>query len=554
MRIRGARTWALAAVAAVVAGTLAALPSPPRIAPTPSWRQAATEVRGAYHVHTIRSDGGGTVDDAAAGAARAGLQFVILSDHGDGTRRPDPPAYRHGVLCIDAVEISTRSGHYGVIGLGQAPYPLGGEARDVVEDVRRLGGFGIANHPLSPKAGLAWTDWEQPVDAIEWLNDDSLWRDAPRFRLALAAWTFAFRPAASLVSLYGRPAALDRADRTASRRRVVLIAGADVHSRIGSRSGNWYVRVPSYESAFETASIRVRIGAPLGGDAATDADAIVRAIRAGHLHSVVDGLAGPGAFDFAAASGGVSAGEGDRLPLSGAVTVRAIANTPEGGFIVLLRDGREIDRVSGGRLVYAGNRQGVYRAEVRLRALRGDGWVPWIVGNPVYVGTIDEPDPAPPAVAGEARPVADDLQAWRVEAGEGSSGSVERDGPGVMLRYALAGRPGPPPDVSFVVRAFLDPRAEGFSFVGRADRPMRVVLRVRTGTDRGGATIGRSVYLDEMPREVTVAVSDMRPVSASAPPSPGGLRDARIVVDTTNTRRGESGHLSVEGLRVIVPR
>ena len=55
-------------------------------------------VFGAYHVHSARSDGSGTPDEIAAAAARAGLRFVILTDHGDATRAPDPPAYRHGVL------------------------------------------------------------------------------------------------------------------------------------------------------------------------------------------------------------------------------------------------------------------------------------------------------------------------------------------------------------------------------------------------------------------------------------------------------------------------
>ena len=38
-------------------------------------------VRGAIHVHTRRSDGTGTVDEVAGAAARAGLNFVILTDH-----------------------------------------------------------------------------------------------------------------------------------------------------------------------------------------------------------------------------------------------------------------------------------------------------------------------------------------------------------------------------------------------------------------------------------------------------------------------------------------
>ena len=94
--------------------------------------------RGVVHVHSNRSDGSGTIDEIAAAASRAGLQFVVVTDHGDGTRPVLAPAYRHGVLVIDGVEISTTHGHYLGLGLGQTPYRLAGDAADVVEDVRRL--------------------------------------------------------------------------------------------------------------------------------------------------------------------------------------------------------------------------------------------------------------------------------------------------------------------------------------------------------------------------------------------------------------------------------
>ena len=57
---------------------------------------------------------------------RAGLKFIVVTDHGDATRAPDPPVYRDGVLCLDAVEISTAGGHYIALDMPKAPYPLGG--------------------------------------------------------------------------------------------------------------------------------------------------------------------------------------------------------------------------------------------------------------------------------------------------------------------------------------------------------------------------------------------------------------------------------------------
>src|SRR5262245_41987537 len=53
-------------------------------------------IPGIIHVHTNRSDGRATAKEVAAAAARAGLKFVVFTDHGDATVTPDPPIYRSG--------------------------------------------------------------------------------------------------------------------------------------------------------------------------------------------------------------------------------------------------------------------------------------------------------------------------------------------------------------------------------------------------------------------------------------------------------------------------
>ena len=47
--------------------------------------------RGSLHVHTVAPTAPVRVDEVAAAAHRAGLQFIVLTDHGDGTREPDVP-------------------------------------------------------------------------------------------------------------------------------------------------------------------------------------------------------------------------------------------------------------------------------------------------------------------------------------------------------------------------------------------------------------------------------------------------------------------------------
>ena len=87
-----------------------------------------------------------------------------------------------------------------------APYPLGGEAAAVVEDIVRLGGMPVIAHPDSPKPELAWGAWSAPAGGVEWLNLDSAWRDEPFGRPARIAVGSFFRPAPALAVTLARPA------------------------------------------------------------------------------------------------------------------------------------------------------------------------------------------------------------------------------------------------------------------------------------------------------------------------------------------------------------
>jgi len=251
----------------------------------------ATTVRGAFHIHSNRSDGSGSVEAIAAAAARAGLQFIILTDHGDGTRTPDAPAYRSGVLTIDGVELNTTGGHYAAIGLPASPYPIAGTPADVIEDVHRLGGFGFAAHPGSPRPSLAWQGWDAPIDGLEWINGDSEWRDEPRIPIARALLTYLLRAPQSMATLLDRPERVLRQwDELAATRPIVALAGIDAHARLGFRqrtdpdAAPIHVPLPGYESSFRTFSNHVALDAPLSGQADADAGRVIDAIRNGRVY------------------------------------------------------------------------------------------------------------------------------------------------------------------------------------------------------------------------------------------------------------------------------
>src|SRR5580704_18584308 len=268
------RLLVLAAALAGAAAILIALTLPSRRLALNA--QVDGTIPGIIHVHTNRSDGLSSPDEVAAAAARAGLKFVVLTDHGDATRTPDPPVYRSGVLCLDAAEISTTEGHYLALDMPPAPYPLAGDARGVVEDVRRLGGFGIVAHPNSPKLALSWSDWDTPFDAIEWLNPDTSWRVKvrqpgwrARWNIVAAVAGYPIRSPETIARLLGGTAlSVDRWESFAHARRVVLLAGADAHAKLALANvdpgdNSLALPIPGYEASFRTMSLHVHSDRPL---------------------------------------------------------------------------------------------------------------------------------------------------------------------------------------------------------------------------------------------------------------------------------------------------
>jgi hypothetical protein len=527
-------------------------------------------VRGSVHVHTLRSDGTGTADDVAAAAGRAGLRFVVLTDHGDGTREPEPPAYRSGVLMIDAVEISTTGGHYIALGLPRAPYRLAGESRDVVEDVARLGGFGIVAHPDSPKGDLRWRDWTLPFDGIEWLNADSEWRNEGTFGVARALVTYWWRSPETVAAGFDRPdTPFAEWDTVAQYRRVIGLPGHDAHARIGVR-GNWEpgdrdvsLKLPGYETAFRAFAARVSLAAPLSGDAARDAAALLTAIRAGHVYTVVDALASPAAFRFRAHSGTRRASAGDDLPVADSAILEADVTRVPGVSLVLRRNGRVVAASDSGLMRFehaASAARAVYRVEAKLRAAPGTPPVPWIVGNPIFIGpSLPRVRPerrTAPALETEVLFEGSDVARWRVEQDAASQAQLDVQAAtwneeAVALQYALA-----PGERSGQYAALVTGVGQGglsrwtrLSFKAAADAPMRISVQVRN--PRSGARWRRSVVVDTRPQDLLVTFAEM--VAVDGPPVPiplGDIDSLLFVVDTTNTPTGRRGTLWIDDVRL----
>jgi hypothetical protein len=329
-------------------------------------------VRGAWHVHTTRSDGRGSLDEVVAAARGAGLQFVVVTDHNVLT--PEEQGYRDGVLVVQATEASTAFGHVVALGVPRALSPAE-RKDDPLGAIAALGGHAVLAHPLHPRR--PFTGWGRgPWRGLEIVSNDTAWGEvvAERAwgRVALAAAVLPFDGARAVLALDdGSPDELRRFDdevRAAPRAPPggaprVLLCSADAHG------------YPSYEAAFSAFSMHLPLA--FTGDAAADVRAVVAALTDGSAACVLDGVAPAAGVRLAAA------GEGSGIALH----VEAPDLRPAS--FTLLRDGVPVETrpapVPAGAAVVtfacgaAGCPPGDYRAEGRW-----DGR-PWIFTNPVAI-------------------------------------------------------------------------------------------------------------------------------------------------------------------------
>jgi hypothetical protein len=517
------------------------------------------------HIHSNRSDGRASPDEIAAIAARAGLKFIVFTDHGDATRVPDPPSYRSGVLCIDAVEISTSGGHLIALGVRAAPYPLAGEPRDVLEDVHRLGGFGVAAHPDSPKTELVWRDWNVPIDGVEVINLDTVWRVAvaqpgwrPKARLLNALTGYLFRPTETIANLLTEsPELVARWEALGRQRQMPAFVGVDAHARLELRESapgdnRFTLPIPGYDTVFRTVSQNVAVLRPLTGNATDDMTSVLEALRRGHAYVAVDGITASPSFQFSANNAAGTAAQGDELVVDGPMTMTVRSNAPPTFTTTIYRDAEAIRSVpSTSELVFsAPARSGNYRVEVR--ASDREPAPLWILSNPIYLrprAAAQTPTRVPAGVNKRVLFDARGSEAWRTEASTASRAALDVvttvTGRELRLRYALSGGAAFG-EYAAAVAATPGGVASGdrLVFTGRAERPMRISVQFRVAVSPSeDERWQRSVYLDTADAARTVAFDDLTPVGETRTPLPAAAAVHSIVftVERGNTKPGTSG-------------
>jgi hypothetical protein len=368
----------------LVEGTFVKLPDVARC-------ESGNERVGVIHVHTIASDGSGTVADVMHAAQKANLSFIAITDHNVAITEEglaeDPP----DLPIISGEEFSTTAGHF--IALGIPPswsQPKTKNDRELLAAARAVGAFRVLAHPFHPHT--PWTDWNTTdFDGMEIWNEDATWRQNNPFDLMAALLLYPENDQLALVRLARTPEQnFAKWDELSQQRRIAGICAADTHARI--RLGpiqNW--RFPGYLPSLRVAREHLLMppDAGNGNPSLASASELLDALRTGHSFCGLDSLYPSDGFVFRVSSESSSSGPGDTFRWTGAA--RLSVSTPTGTSVPLIkvfRDGRKIDEQRARSLDEPISGPGRYRTEVFLRqpGLTGWGrWTLWVFANPVYV-------------------------------------------------------------------------------------------------------------------------------------------------------------------------
>ena len=349
---------------------------------------ATHDLAGVLHVHSVYSDGTGTVPEIAAAAGSNGLDFVLLTDHDTlEARDRGEEGWHDGVLVLVGEEVSPhRENHYLAFGLERPIDHTGLSPQQIIDRVGEAGGFGFLSHPFSKGSerfrragqGMPWRDldsngytglelWSFVTDSAEGVNS------IPELaRFIAAPGRFIDHPPRRN---------LERWDAICRGRRCVALGGIDAH-QVGIRvRGRVPLRLMAYKRSFRYLRTHLLAGARLSGDLDHDRAVVFAALRSGRAYIAIDSLAPARGFRFwAEASEERRAEMGDETE-SGEWVLHAA--TPRPARIRLVRDGETVAETGGTAIQHWTDSPGVYRIEARLMAHGRERT--WILSNPIYL-------------------------------------------------------------------------------------------------------------------------------------------------------------------------
>jgi hypothetical protein len=355
------------------------------------------EIVGNLHLHTTASDGTGTHAEVALAAARAGLDFIVFTDHNvavDGVEGwyYDPDSGSR-VLCLMGQEVNDESLDWEHSHL--LCYFNTDDLQDVTPNPQRLidtvvkrGGLCFLAHPLERPG---YNGSRGTIEVYPWVHWDvsgftgiELWNamtDVKRqLRTIPRGLLGAYLPPWAITAPF--PETLTKWDELlANGQKVVAIGNSDAHA-MGFRLYKILYRIVlPYEYLFRAVNTHLLLAEPLADEVDRARQQIYDALRLGHCFVSYDLVGSSRGFSFTAASHDQRAVMGETAILQSSTTLRI--SSPQRAKIRLIKDGRLIAKANAKELTYQTAEPGVYRVEAYRRFW---GWQRgWVFTNPIYV-------------------------------------------------------------------------------------------------------------------------------------------------------------------------
>ncbi|MBI1882061.1 MAG: CehA/McbA family metallohydrolase [Chloroflexi bacterium] len=351
------------------------------------------EIVGNLHLHTTASDGTGSHDEVAAAAARAGLDFIVYTDHNIAVEGIEG-WYRLGsggrqILRLMGQEVNDMQlvpelNHLLCHFVGEDFQYIAANPQALIDAVNAHGGITFLAHPLErPGLGAAretypWISWEvSGFTGIESWNamTDVKWQLRTTPRAVIGAYL------SNLVLTGPFPEVLAKWDELlATGQKVVAIGNSDAHAMSFSL-GPLRRTVYPYEYLFRAVNTHLLVAEPLGHEVGQARQQIYEALKLGHCFVSYDLIASSRGFSFTGTSGGTQVNMGDTLPLQNSATLAIFS--PHQARVRLLHNGWVVAETNGRELVWETDTPGVYRVEAYRQFW---GWQRgWVFTNPIYL-------------------------------------------------------------------------------------------------------------------------------------------------------------------------
>jgi len=343
---------------------------------------------GAIHIHTSYSfDGNTGIKDVIDSAGRAGLNFIVVTDHFRlDAKNNGWEGWHDGVFVLVGEEISPRFSHYLALGINKPIIAWQKKSRpqEYIDAVNAQGGFGLIAHPDhtgAPKFGVkeySWKDWSvkgySGVSVWDLMTD---WLDkVTSVFAAVIAYIFP-----TFVLSGPKEATLNRWDELNKNAQVPGYGEIDNHNSKKIFFGMNFWIFP-FDYAFKTIRTHILLDEPLSGIKEGAVNQIQNALKSARTYIAQEYWHSSKGFEFRIFDSENSVSCGQTLRFSGGPAAAEI-KIPRGGLIKIICDGKVAVESKKRHLHFDVTRPGVYRVEVYQKVF--GVYRPWIFTNHIRV-------------------------------------------------------------------------------------------------------------------------------------------------------------------------